>query len=60
MIASFLMEVIFMQYVLSNEFTAIAESTGTIANISTVPAEISTSPSRGSGLILYRCLQKRT
>ena len=42
-----------MQYILGNEFTAIEESTGTIANISTVPAEISTTPSRGTGIILY-------
>ena len=42
-----------MQYILDNEFTAIEESTGTIANISTVPAEISTTPVRGTGIILY-------
>ena len=42
-----------MQYVLTDEFQAISETAGTLVNISTVAAEISLSPSRGTGIILF-------
>ena len=42
-----------MQYILKDDFKAIGESSGTLINISNVPAEISTSESHGSGIILF-------
>ena len=43
-----------MQYILeSKSFTAIAESSGTLVNISNVPAEISLSEEFGTGIILF-------
>ena len=42
-----------MQYILTDDFQAISESAGTVVNISNVPAEISTSQSHGTGIILF-------
>ena len=42
-----------MQYILTDDFQAISESVGTVVNISNVPAEISTSQSHGTGIILF-------
>ena len=41
------------KYVLSDEFTAISETSGTIVNISNVNAEISETDERGTGIILF-------
>ena len=42
-----------MQYILTDDFQAISESSGTVVNISNVPAEVSTSQSHGTGIILF-------
>jgi len=41
------------RYILSDEFTATAETEGTLVNISNVPAEVSESTTHGSGIILF-------
>ena len=42
-----------MQYILTDEFQAISETSGTLINISNVPAEISLSQTHGTGIILF-------
>ena len=41
------------RYILTDKFTTIAESSGTLVNISNVSAEISMSQERGTGIILF-------
>lgn len=41
------------RYVLSDEFTAVSETSGTIVNVSNVNAEISETPEHGTGIILF-------
>lgn len=41
------------KYVLGEQFTQIAESAGTIVNISNIPAEISDSEESGTGILLF-------